>query len=106
GVQNRTAAVRRSSCGKRPLATAVGCGRTKISTSAMATVAYPRVPPRYSTIEPRVSPNEAAMRRVVTHVIGGKLFAISHQTCGATITTKTPAVIQGAAERKYSRRLG
>ena len=40
------------------------------------------------------------MRRDVTHVTGGKFSTISHQACGATAATNTPAVTQGAAERK------
>ena len=37
-----------------------------------------------------VSPNEAATRRVVTQVIGGKFSRTSHTTCGATADKEHP----------------
>ena len=34
-----------------------------------------------------MSPSDPEMRRVVTQVTGGKLFAVSHQACGAIIAS-------------------
>src|SRR4029077_13405804 len=51
-------------------------------------------------------PNDAATRRVATHVSGGEVSRMSHTACGATAPKNTATATHGAAERKYARRLG